>query len=60
MWRLIPPTEVAKAVWAAYGGDKIHWYVPSELEEFDKFITANPEQARDMMAAAGLFNRDSE
>lgn len=60
MWRLTPPRAVAEAVWSAYHTDKIHWYVPSELEAFDQFVTANPEQARDMMASAGLFNRDSE
>ncbi|MFI4976821.1 MAG: SDR family oxidoreductase [Caulobacterales bacterium] len=51
MWRLIPPVEVAKAVWAAYRTDKIHWYVPPELEAFDKAATASPETIRDEMAA---------
>lgn len=60
MWRLIPPVEVAKAVWAAYFTDKIHWYVPPELEEFDKLATAHPEQVRDQMVTAGLFNQASE
>jgi len=53
MWRLIPPVEVAKAVWAAYHGDKIHWYVPPELFDFDTLATAQPEGVRDMMAASG-------
>ncbi|MDB5433127.1 MAG: short-chain dehydrogenase [Caulobacter sp.] len=60
MWRLIPPVEVAKAVWAAYLTDKIHWYVPAELEEFDKMQTAFPEQVRDQMVSAGLFNQASD
>ena len=60
MWRLIPPVEVAKAVWAAYVTDKIHWYVPAELEEFDKMQTAFPEQVRDQMVSAGLFNQASD
>ena len=51
MWRLIPAIEVAKAVWAAYHGDKIHWYVPPELHEFDTLATAAPEQVRDSMAS---------
>lgn len=51
MWRLIPPTAVAEAVWAAYTTDKIHWYVPEELYEFDKMATISPEAVRDNMIA---------
>jgi hypothetical protein len=40
-------------VWAAYHGDKIHWYVPPELFEFDTLATAHPEGVRDQMAASG-------
>ena len=50
-WRLTPPRAVAEAVWAAYHADKIHWYVPDELEAFDRTATANPEALRDQMAA---------
>jgi NAD(P)-dependent dehydrogenase (short-subunit alcohol dehydrogenase family) len=61
MWRLIPPVEVAKAVWGAYHTDKIHWYVPPELEEFDRQITAAPEATRDTMAAGSrLFAEITE
>ncbi|MFZ5671138.1 MAG: SDR family oxidoreductase [Pseudomonadota bacterium] len=60
MWRLIPPVEVAKAVWGAYHTDKIHWYVPPELEAFDQLQTAQPEAIRDQMVQAGLFNRERE
>jgi len=56
MWRLIPPIEVAKAVWGAYHTDKIHWYVPVELEAFDLVVTQHPEMVRDQMAQAGLFS----
>ncbi|MDO9223561.1 MAG: SDR family oxidoreductase [Caulobacter sp.] len=58
MWRLIPPIEVARAVWGAYHTDKIHWYVPVELEAFDLVVTQHPEMVRDQMATAGLFNRE--
>jgi len=34
--RTIQPTEVAEAVWNAYHGDKVHWYVPTDLEERTK------------------------
>lgn len=60
MWRLIPPIEVARAVWAAYHTDKIHWYVPPELEEFDRLATSHPEQVRDQMVQAGLFNSSQQ
>lgn len=60
MWRLIPPVEVAKTVWDAYHADKIHWYVPPELIEFDTLATASPEQVREMMAARGGVVRVSD
>jgi NAD(P)-dependent dehydrogenase (short-subunit alcohol dehydrogenase family) len=53
MWRLVPATAVADAVWGAYHTDKIHWYVPPELHDFDTRATAAPEAVRDAMAAAG-------
>ncbi|NWG52404.1 MAG: SDR family oxidoreductase [Hydrogenophilaceae bacterium] len=64
MWRLMPPRAVAEAVWSAYHEDKIHWYVPPELIEFDKLATAAPEAVRDQMAASlaarGGFSLPSE
>ncbi|MBI1250272.1 MAG: SDR family oxidoreductase [Alphaproteobacteria bacterium] len=57
MWRLMPPRAVAEACWGAYHTDKIHWYVPAELFDFDQMQTSNPEQARDVMATSGLFNQ---
>ncbi|MFA7264177.1 MAG: SDR family oxidoreductase [Caulobacter sp.] len=56
MWRLTPPREVAEAVWAAYHTDKIHWYVPTELEAYDLVVTQHPEMVRDQMAQSGMFN----
>ena len=53
MWRLVPARAVAEAVWGAYHTDKIHWYVPAELHEFDTQATAAPEALRDAMAASG-------
>ena len=57
MWRLTPPREVAEAVWSAYHTDKIHWYVPTELEAYDLVVTQHPEMVRDQMAQSGMFNR---
>jgi NADP-dependent 3-hydroxy acid dehydrogenase YdfG len=44
--RTIAPTEVADAVWNAYHGDKVHWYVPEDLEKRAK-RTKTPEEIRD-------------
>ena len=47
MWRLIPPADVAKAVWQAYHSDKLHWYIPEELREFHAQVVSQPEQVRE-------------
>jgi NAD(P)-dependent dehydrogenase (short-subunit alcohol dehydrogenase family) len=57
MWRLTPPSEVADAVWAAYHGDKLHWYVPEELKAFDLQATAEPEAVRQERAALAAFRQ---
>jgi NAD(P)-dependent dehydrogenase (short-subunit alcohol dehydrogenase family) len=44
--RTIAPSEVAGAVWDAYHGNKVHWYVPPDLEENTK-RTETPEEIRD-------------
>lgn len=44
--RTIAPSEVADAVWKAYHGDKVHWYVPADLENNTK-RTETPEEIRD-------------
>jgi NAD(P)-dependent dehydrogenase (short-subunit alcohol dehydrogenase family) len=50
MWRLVHPSEVARAVWSAYHGDQLHWYVPHELKDFDREVTESPERVRDERA----------
>jgi len=44
--RTIAPSEVAEAVWNAYHGNKVHWYIPPELEENTK-RKETPEEIRD-------------
>ncbi len=53
MFRAIPPMEVAKVVWEAYGSDKLHWYVPPELAELDKAAGNMPETVREQIATTG-------
>ena len=50
MWRLVPPAEVAEAVWAAYGSDQLHWYVPPQLKDFALQVVQSPEQVREERA----------
>jgi NAD(P)-dependent dehydrogenase (short-subunit alcohol dehydrogenase family) len=59
MWRLIPPMEVAKVVWAAYHDEpqRLHWFVPPEIGELDKQSALAPEAVRDGMAG-GVFAWD--
>ena len=54
-FRVVDPSEVAKAVWQAYHGDKVHWYVPPELAQLDLDATAAPEAARDQRVKAPTF-----
>ena len=46
-FRVIAPEAVADAVWAAYRGTKLHWYLPEELHALDQAVTADPERIRD-------------
>jgi NAD(P)-dependent dehydrogenase (short-subunit alcohol dehydrogenase family) len=45
--RLIPAEDVAEAVWAAYHGDRVHYYVPPELEDIDRTKHEDVERVRD-------------
>ena len=51
MLRVLPAKAIAQAVWDAYHGDKLHWYVPSELADYDVEVTTRPEAARDRRIA---------
>lgn len=55
MWRILPPSAVAEAAWAAYHGDRLHWYVPEELADYDREVTASPEAVRDRRIAGSPF-----
>ncbi len=55
MWRVMPASAVAEAVWGAYHGSQLHWYVPPELAEYDVQITREPEATRDSRISGRLF-----
>ena len=54
MLRVLSADAVAEVVLAAYRGDKLHWYVPSELATYDIEVTTRPEAARDRRTAGGV------
>ena len=58
IWRLISSEEIAKTVWNAYQSDKIHWYVPEELEELEKEVAENPQKARELLKTSGPLSND--
>jgi NAD(P)-dependent dehydrogenase (short-subunit alcohol dehydrogenase family) len=45
--RLVQPEEVAELVWEAYGSDRVHWYIPAEMEGIDKARAGGVEPLRD-------------
>ena len=50
--RTIQPEEIAQCVWDAYTSDKLHWYVPVEVEERNREAAIAPERLRDEMIAS--------
>ena len=58
-FRLMPPRAVAEAVYAAYGSDKLHWYVPPEIAWIDRIKGFAPEYMRKrVQALTGGIVRD--
>jgi len=45
--RLVQPEEVAQLVLEAYGSDRVHWYIPAEMEAVDKARAGGVEPLRD-------------
>jgi len=48
MWRLITAESVADVVWASYHdkSGRLHWYVPDDLTDYEKWIAEDIETAR--------------
>ncbi len=49
--RTVSASAVAESVWAAYQGDRLHWYVPPEVVERDRAKALDPERLRDELIA---------
>ena len=49
MWRLLPASAVADAVWDAYHDEtqRLHRFVPSELAEYEQRAATDPDAVRD-------------
>jgi NAD(P)-dependent dehydrogenase (short-subunit alcohol dehydrogenase family) len=45
--RLVQPEEVAEIVWEAYGSDRLHWYIPTEMENAERARAGSIEAMRD-------------
>ncbi len=59
-FRLLSPSHVAEAVWRCYEGDeRMHWYVPEELEAIEKAKVASPERIRDARIASVKAGADA-
>ncbi len=58
MFRLVPPSAVADAVWAAYHDDpaRLHWFVPEEIGELDRASALDPESTRASLIEQGVVD----
>ena len=54
IFRVIQPEAVAAVVWQAYSSDRLHWYLPEELAEYDVHVTQKPESVRDNRLRGGF------
>jgi NAD(P)-dependent dehydrogenase (short-subunit alcohol dehydrogenase family) len=54
MWRVVPAQEVAQTVWSAYHSEKLHWYVPAELQDFHRHVVEQPEAVREERTALAM------
>jgi NADP-dependent 3-hydroxy acid dehydrogenase YdfG len=59
IWRLISSSEIANTVWESYHSNKIHWYVPRELEALEKQVAESPEKTMEKLKKSGPLSSDS-
>lgn len=55
-FRVMPASAIADAVWNAYHGNTVHWYVPEEVGEIDRLKGVDYAAAREYTRAF-LFDR---
>jgi NAD(P)-dependent dehydrogenase (short-subunit alcohol dehydrogenase family) len=56
--RLVQPEEVAELVWQAYESDRVHWYIPAEMEGIDNARAGGVEPLRDQFKKTVLAGYD--
>jgi NAD(P)-dependent dehydrogenase (short-subunit alcohol dehydrogenase family) len=56
--RLVQPDEVAELVWEAYDSDRVHWYIPGEMEGVEKARAGGVEPLRDQFKKTVLEDSD--
>lgn len=54
-FRIVIPEAVAETAWAAWEGNRVHWFVPEELAPLDVAARAGPEAIRDRRIAGSPF-----
>lgn len=52
MFRLLPASSIAQTALAAYGSDRLHWYVPESLKWIDRIKAWKPEMMRKRITKA--------
>ena len=55
-FRVMPASAIADAVWNAYHGNAVHWYVPAEVGDIDRLKGSDYAAARESTRAF-LFDR---
>ena len=60
IWRLISSEEIAKTVLLAYEENRIHWYVPEDLEDLEYLVVKDPITARDDVISTGPMKMPTE
>ena len=60
IWRLISSEETAKTVLLAYEENRIHWYVPEDLEDLEYLVVKDPITARDDVISTGPMKMPTE
>ena len=49
-FRVLPAEQVAQTVWGAYESDKVHWYVPPDLQQLAIDAATDPVTMRNTIA----------
>ena len=60
MWRLIPAEEIAKTALRAYHENRLHWYVPEDLEDLEMSVVKDPIKTRDDLINTGPMKMPTE